>query len=809
MTSRLDVVPVSPLRRSPDPAAVFAPWTLARVAGLPADTCDLVSAETADLLERCEALAAELPTVGEPVANACYDLVPSLDDAPMLRRLALAVKRAAHKGSDLPNDAEDLTAHLPARVRGTFTLYRWKTAELARLREELTVSVASDSERARAWLIAQLKHDPFVRSLALAAPGWARHGLAKARTGRLDARNLRTLYSYVTRTALKTSPYAQLTTVALPGVASTEIRSYAGAAVAYTALHAVARDRELARLLRYRVAPHTARTPGGFLVHGHAEGLGHLPWMSASVAHDDAAPAWLFAADNEHDYHLGDLLTLLGGKDPWARYLRMLDSGWIFPVACWPGTDPLGSLLSVLEGTETDHPLTRHVRQVQRAARDVAGSTVTDRTAAVATVQQAQTEWRAMSGLRLWTPDLVYEDAATGFAVPDPLDAETGLELTSFAEDMRPHVFRSHLYDFLLEAFVSRFGRGGRCHDVFGFLAALTVEDRAAQPMAQAEARDREGTDSAGRAHLPVGITSAPPTTAVLVQVADTERGRFLVVNQLCDGVGGLVSRFTGVLGDRLSGALHEWFSALWPDVAHHEIVPSRACTTAQHTSAGLLPALTVPGDGMSARPGDLLLESTTLVHDPDRDVLELLGPDDRPVGLAYLGLVPTHLSVGLHRLLSALANPWVLPRGYGDRPFLTAPRDTTEVVALPRRTVGRTVVERASWLCPVDRLPLPRKGESESDMVLRANRWRREHGIPAEVFCRRVEDFTAKPLWTDLRSAVSLAVLRQELPEHGWVRVTEALPGSREHSLRSPSGQRLASEYAVGLRWPRPGATA
>ncbi|ONF71363.1 hypothetical protein [Amycolatopsis keratiniphila] len=797
----------SAVTMAPDTSAAFSPWTLARVGGLPTRTCALVGARTEKLLRRAEKLAEEQASIGASLAEVCYTLVPALDDTPALRRVALAVKRAAFRSATLPADADDLSDHLPPDARKLLAAYHRTTEETAESLRELASSVALDSARARATLVAQLDHEPFVRSLALAAPEWTRHGLSKAWEGELDNRNLRTLYSYVTRTAVKTSPYSRLTTVSMPGVAGTGSRSYSGAALAQLALRAAARDRELAPLLRYRVAAHTSTRPGGFVLLTEAEGQGPMSWSSPSTGHDAAAPAWLFQADNERDHTFAELRELMGGRDSWARYLRMLDSGWVHPVVCPPGTgDPLQGLTETLSAAE-GHPMPVRLHRLHRSITRLADAALPERTATITAAKEAQAEWRAASGIRMWTPDLVYEDAATGFGVPEPVDAEPGGELSAYASELRPHLFRSHLYDFLLEAFVSRFGRGGRCTDVFGFLAALTVEDRASLPLSQAFSRDRSRADATRRADLPVGRTSAPPSVAVLFQEADTEAGRVPVVNQLCDGVGGMVSRFTGVLGDPLSDALVEWFSALWPGIARYELVNSRACTTAQYTAAGRLPALIVPGEGMPARPGDLPLERTTLIHDADRGVLELLGPDGGPFGLAYLGLIPPHLSSGLPRLLTVLANPWVAPHEFGDRQQAGLRPGEPELVARPRKTVGRTVVERANWLCHADRLPLPVKGEPESETVLRAHRWRREHGIPAEVFCRRIDDFTAKPLWADLRSAVSLAVLRQELTGSVPVRITEALPGLGQHRLCGPSGESLACEYVVGLRWPRPEA--
>ena len=41
---------------------------------------------------------------------------------------------------------------------------------------------------------------------------------------------------------------------------------------------------------------------------------------------------------------------------------------------------------------------------------------------------------------------------------------------------VRPQLFRSHVYDMIVDAFVREFGAGGVCRDPLGFLMRLSVE---------------------------------------------------------------------------------------------------------------------------------------------------------------------------------------------------------------------------------------------------------------------------------------------------------------------------------------------
>jgi hypothetical protein len=464
-----------------------------------------------------------------------------------------------------------------------------------------------------------------------------------------------------------------------------------------------------------------------------------------------------------------------------------------------------------------------------RDLRDVAesGDAPRRRAAAVARTRELARGWAQKAGWERSEPSEVwYEDAVTGLRLPPVLDeAETAGELRRLGAAIRPRLFRSHLYDELVRRFVAEYGRGGVCDDVLGFAMRCGAETDRDPEMERAMGLDLAAREDPGeRAWLPVGPSSAPPSTAVLFQRIEGARGAGggdgaghprLVVNQFNPGTGGLLARFKELLGDGFAHALRSHVRRCWPHAEHHhELVLWTECSTAQAQSSGLLPPLTLPGE-LDA-PGALDLTRTRLVHDPREDTLTLLAPDGLPVAVAYTGLVPAHLFPKFARFLSVLADPWVNGSPLADyrMPF-QLPRDPERVVALERRTLGRTVTRRASWIVPVDQLPLPDREDAKDGgdvaAVAAADAFRRAHGMPRELFAYLLPAKAAgmspghdrKPLWISLDSAVSLDVLAHWItPDTVHLRLVEALPAHDQHPLRDEDGDRRAAEHAVLLHW-------
>ncbi|MYT15713.1 Lantibiotic dehydratase, C terminus [Streptomyces sp. SceaMP-e96] len=815
---------------------LVSPILLTRVAGLPSDILDLVAPETRKLLDELASVSTRLHTLAPALTQTLFELVPQLDTDVPLRRKVLAGKRSVNRLAPLPW-GDDVQRRLAEQLPpGRFALLgTWVriVEEREGLLEQLRAQLDEDRGRAVRALGATLEatedgESRFAESLALAAPDWIQHRDRKARS----AKKLKTLYSYVARAAVKTSPFSGLTTVGVAGTAGqNRARSRSSATMAYLALRRLAHDQSSAGLLRYRVAPIRSGTPtepDGLLLHSEVLIAEGVVWRHDRAVEADHALPSLVGLPPQVTF--AELLVALGGDRPFARFLRLLDTGLIHPVPPWrQGEDPFPAMAGLLDGDSPASPIAR--ADLQRA-HDLGSrarqENATDRIAAAAELQELTTSWNEHSDRSERKPSgLIYEDRETGLELPDLLSVpEVQADLTALGSQMRPHLFRSHLYDFLLDSFVTEFGTGGVCRDPLGFLMRLTVDRDANPPFEHALFADMTSRRNPGeRAWLPVGPTSAPPNTGVFFQLQaatqdDVRAGKYqLVVNQFGAGGGGLFSRFSKLFGNGFRRRLASHVERSWAGVRCRELVVWTDCNTVQAECGGLLPPLSLPGE-VGADEG-MTLDETVLAHDPDSHTLSLFDRVGDPIGLAYLGLIPQHLLQSYVRLLAVLADPWVNGSPHSDytltKAYELSVHCGNDVVALPRVTdgpQGRVVTRRASWIVPTGSVPRPVTGEpDETGLAVRLDAFRRIHGIPEEVFVHQLAGAgnafsmaaDRKPMWVSLASPLSVGVLHQWLsPETSHLRLVEALPQRSLHPQRDATGCPRATEHVALLSWPK-----
>ncbi|MFD9572202.1 hypothetical protein ACFWBI_20395 [Streptomyces sp. NPDC059982] len=788
------------------------------------------------------AIAAErLRALSPALVEVLFELVPQLDDDIPLRRRVLAGKRSVNRLDALPW-TEDVRRGLTRLLTpwSSTLLDDWEclVAEREQLLDQLREQLAEDRGHAARTLHQALDSAGdaasrreayrFAESLAIAAPDWIQHRDRRAHS----AKKLKTLYSYVARAALKTSPFSGLTTVGEGGAQGQgRARSRTSATMAYLALRRLSRDESTAGLLRYRVAPvrpGTPTEPNGLLLHSEVLNAEGIIWRhDRAVEADHALPS---LSGLPSYVTLPEIFAAVGGVRPFARFRRLLDAGLVHPEAPWNrGEDPFPALAGLLDDGYTVSPIAR--ADLLRAHLLGAGARQEDaggRVAVATELRKLTAGWNTHSDRSERKPSgLIYEDRETDLALPDPLNVpEVQADLTALGERMRPYLFRSHVYDFLLDSFVAEFGVGGVCRDPLAFLMRLTVDRDANPPLERALFADMASRRTPGdRAWLPVGPTSAPPNAGVFFQLeaasqVDVEAGRYqLVVNQFGAGDGGLFSRFGKLLGEGFRDRLAAHIERCWAGVRCRELVVWTDCNTVQSECGGLLPPLVLPGEvgGVDGA----TLDETVLAHHTASNTLSLFDRAGDPVGLAYLGLIPQHLLQSYVRLLAILADPWVNGSPYSDYTMTKAhelrPLCGDDVVALARVTdgpVGRVVTQRASWIVPATAVPRPESGESdETRLAVQLDAFRRAHGIPEEVFVHQLGGAgTAmgmaadrKPLWVSLASPLSVGVLHQWLsPETSHLRLVEALPERSLHPLRDALGRPRVTEHVALLAWPK-----
>ena len=811
----------------------IAPFAVHRVNGVSRDRLAIDLPRTCDLLVRLAGARQKIAGTAGPLSGALHDLVPALDGFQDLRRRVLALRRAVHNGRlrVIDDDVlDELGRWLTPAGAALMARHNAALKNMQALQERFEHAFGEETRAAGLSLRAMLDHPALAAGLAHASPDLLCH----LRAGPLapGSRAARGLLAYASRAAVKTSPFSRLTGIALDrapasgrsitAVAQQHVRAW---------LDRLARDEVCA--LAFEVEPdRSVRNIGGhpYLVESVDRTETELAWRSYTVADARLYADVLSPLARWPRMRVAEFLARLGGTDPFGRYLRLPDTGFVRVVVPWDYADeaPLLALARALEAAGAPRAVAaaRALRSLHvRAAalnRDVGRARVEAmrQLLDVAALPPAP-------GSRPENRPTVYEDAVSDVPVSLPA-APVQADLRELGSLVRPYIFRSHLYDQIISAFTGRFGRGGRCADPFAFLMEQAAHPEFNQRMAAALLSDRGIVGQASaRAWLPVSASSAPPATAVLYQISartgeDVAAGRYqLIVNQYNPGLGGLVARFRNLLDapaeqSGLTGQLHAWVASAFPGAEAREIALCADINSMQLDASGILPPYPWPGEAPCAR---------TPAH-PDGVELRHLAADDTllltdrrgiPVAPVYFGIVPAHLMAGVVRLMLCLADPWVNGAYHlacARNPWELLPPPGPGLHEMPRLTHGRLVLKRRTWRLAPAEFPQPAPGEGAPAYFMRMDEWRRAHALPEEVFLTLEQrgwpggdPADRKPSWLSFRSAhaVLAAAASRRLGQARALRLTEALPAAGGFWVRDADGAGRATEHVSFLQWERP----
>ncbi|MFE2305837.1 hypothetical protein [Streptomyces sp. NPDC059411] len=850
------------------PAAVF-PLLSTRVTALgPADLEPLAGPALTEALTALRTGREAAAEAADALSDVLYALVPTLDENPAVRRAALRLRRDTRHARGGPRTAEAAAAVRPALdAAGQAVLTSWTGAakRFAAAADHAERLVEADARAAGSWMLGLLRRPDLAAGLALASPAFTRELLRAdpAKPPAPGSRLARSALSYLTRTAIKTSPFGSLVTLGLASLGPAPVPVPAPAAgpapaadtvsprhLAVELLRAFAADPDLSDAVELRVNPSLHRLAGTWQVLlpqyvNHA-----LPYHSDLLATADLyAPFLAPAGDGSGpaDDRSGPPALWSGHGTPGerARARRWAAMGLLLPDVPWQphdrhclaaladrtGTPPgpqgprIAGALAVLADTERALPAADAATRLRLdgRARDAAADVFT-------ALGTPQPHWLASA------PLFHQNVPATDTPVPVLPAAEIEHDLRALGRRVRAQTFRSALYDVLTAHFTGRYGTGGTCHDLYDFLYSFCRREDHHRLVARAAEADRAGTGTP-RVPVPAGTVGAAAVT-VFHQLAATDaaalaRGEYLMaVNRVSPGAGGLLARWGAVpgTGEAIREPLRRWIGDLYPGCVVLQLTAGGDYSTLQAPAGPLFPYLRWPSDlrasataakrgphgGPYDGPGDgpgpgLDLTDLVLSHDPASDTLQLYDRHGASVALPYLGVMPPHVLSGPVRVLATLSQPW-------NTRYLTngerLPHDPTRpppagVTATARAREGRLVTARASWRLPGAALPRPQTGEGTAAFLDRLDGWRREHGIPQQCFVRAEGTRGAlpeKPFWTHLGSPHAVASLLKTLgPDAAAVEFTELLPGPGTHWLTDTGGRPRAVELAALLRLDQP----
>lgn len=835
------------MTRSSSPVQVF-PILLSRVSGTsPTHLLGLRASGTALILARVRAIEHEMEGLAASLDRALFRLVPELADDAAFRRAVLRLKRDVHNAR-APSCAPPILDRVEQRAgRDAAAIAHWREAVAQRQHALDRGRHLLDDEAAAtgALLRRVLSTDPLARGLALASPTFvidltSDPGADAGPCTRLG----RTCVSYLARAATKTSPFSTLTTVGLVTLDDTmpAVRPAAGPrrvtvasrALFHLLLHACARHPELAPALILEVNRGLLDHDGRLfaLLPRYTCEAGFF-WRHEEVL--DASPLIpvLDALRHRPTGTYAEYLALLGGGDAAARLARLVELQLVRPVAPWhrDETSVLGPLANALGAIEGDEPgrVAGALRELSALVDEVGAASGPDRPAALRRLKDASVTELNRLGQRppAWLEqcDLVHEDVAHG-AAPEELGAHVRADLLELAQIIRPRIFRTALYDLLVEHFLERYGAGS-VGGLLDFLYSFLGRDDADTRMRAALMHDQWRLDG-----KPVGAGPAAPgdggsagharaSASVVFQLAATDanavrRGSYrLVVNQYSAGLGALVAGWVRTIDDGaplLREALRRWLEGLVFPGRPHEVAVCADWSGLQQRCVGLLPPLHWPSELATAdRDVGLHASELRVAHDRASGTLGIVDPGHEPIVPVYLGVVPQYLVLGPLRLLLTLGNPWLIgsPTTSSIRPFGPSATEPREVEHSPRASIGRLVLSRTSWRVPVREFPRHEPREALFDFMRRAHDWRSENRIPTEVFLTVERPSTSwqprqrKPVWVSFESPHAL-VSAGHLVDRDSVAVhlAEALPGLGEHWLHGQDGLPRASEFVALISW-------
>lgn len=862
------------------------PFALLRSGGLPVSCANLSSGQALAHLRAERTLAAELSTRSSLVCDALANHVPEMfarDQA--LGRALVQLKRDLFNGRLPEPRAQRTMALLPPPLGEEITAF----VDLIVKRRELVDSWeqvhAEELEDGLRRADAALAHPNLREGLAITNPALFRKLLdptARARLSRKDLRNARfSAARYVLRSARKTSPLASLGVVALAGLDG-------AAPLGQMPLAELPSDFERRR------APRLAAVQYVFdqlLRFWPAIGDAAPIVLNGSLSLSATGASWITIDPNDppqaqsratritrnrSDGSLvkllaailgtaaartaGELRVLLAerlGSDGTSRAETLLAGAWRHGLilADLPDRDDFErwwpAACGCLKPEQRDAMLQSLGAFVGASASSWDGEAAT---VSPQDVERCFAHVLDTAGLDVPASAfgaLVFDDCvvpAGRVALPASVFDEIGPDLVAYLRIARllsadaplPRMRRT-----LTRAFVSRFGSGGRCTDVPGFLEAMAavidfetgnlvspsgevVPARDSADEAVMRLRDALVESLASpvgeapvvnvdpelfeqfRARMPLHLRRQALSASAFGHIMTGPSGPQFILNRLYPGTGRMTSRFLSD-ADGSAAKVEAYLRRATPSSRLLELPGAFGFNASLHPRLAR-EALRMPPFPPAHGRASVDLAELVLRHDPEHDDLLFCDANGNEADIAYLGLVAPPWLPRWHQLLYAMS--FGGDRADGLWPFLLRRLGTgQECVSLPRMQVGALVFVRATTA--VRRSVLPATDLTPSTFFRYLQGWAETQKLSRNLFFQlsripgagsghtrpgRADAIGApsKPMPLDLDCPLSVALFQRSLARSDLgVVLAEALPGPGDASF-TRDGEAVATEVCV-----------
>ncbi|HYJ32569.1 MAG TPA: lantibiotic dehydratase [Candidatus Binatia bacterium] len=831
-----------------------APLLIVRVAGLPFEALaplrgEEASAAAGALLDGLESRAADAERLSALLYEAAgAGVAPELAGA---RGAVLRLRRAIHHGralseGDLAKAAPLLSAELGSRMRA----HRDAACAVERARAEYAAAYARCEAGGRA-AIAAAARDPFVRAgLRLAARELLGRADALAGSwGQRERHAASKVLAYLGRFAAKTSPNGLFcaTGIGRLGDAPAGVRDGRAVARLDFALH-VGEARTITACLAVSPGAAAAIFPRANPTL-RREGDRWTLWRPASPRREnddevrleikDHPVLRMFLEEATGRIPAGRVIETVSarvGQDTAPFYAKLVERGVLIAEVeiPWSERRPLRALAARCPGAPWAGELLAIEAEVDALAQAPI-SEIPARIDRVASRLEALPHARPLSG-----DDLVRCDAATGFEASLPAALLAGLERllplyarfygAIYPERLTRETFAARflkryppdapipVLDFYhglfepaaqapLSAFVSAAsGRSDSPRREAAGRAFERARDFFAERARRAEAAgadevllsEADWIEIAGDAPEPRFSCAALFQVAAPSAASAADRAARVCLNALFPGAGLSVARLAHLHRPAVEGeenpivrVLEEgWARRARPGSAFAEVTFMHGGRTA---NAGLRPPLfpleiELPGDRATEGREAIPLADLTATWDSaaGRFHLRSVSRGIEIVPVISSGINPE----GFVSFLTMVGGQDLQPLG------LLPGFDHPEVRRWPRFRFENVILFRRRWAFEASELP---GGTTAEERFLETQRWRRAHGLPADLFVHT--DAEPKPFYANLDAPLFVDLMRRSFPRAARVHVTEMLPGPADLWMAgTPSGGRHATEFLAHI---------
>lgn len=636
-------------------------------------------------------------------------------------------------------------------------------------------------------------------AIALFSPSYYR-SLGQSGEDEMDSHIVRSGFKYLVRAALKPSPFGTLARVGVPGSVDSRIVSRVPVHALHAIVIALSTTAEFAPRFSYRRAE---VHDGTVFLRRWREVRPGFAWPRESPIALDDVRSDITQLDLWTRGSWRSLMTSTGASED--RLLRWIHMGIVEVVPPWEETSaesPLVRLCRILDQDPKGVRLASLLRELDREVSALPSAGPPERAQIADEIARVERSIVHELGGAVSVRNSVSEDASF------PLDGRSeAVSARSLFDPCRSHIFRSHAYQVVVDAFIAAHGIGGSAPNAREFFQQCARDSTTQGSILTARGEDALCTTESvptALTHAKVGRTTAPPTVGVLYQIASSEEESLCVANQFADGLGGLAARYGELDRNDATGiraGIRAWIQEVFGSGVHvREFVPGAEGNSAQYLSKGLLPG--IRWRAAEAVAGEISFDDLVLMHDPGSDTLDFYH-QDRLCAPVYTGLLPAWQLAGAQEIACLIMNPWVDrgPTSVASHPLLRV-QLAQEHPHIPRRQVGALVSTRETWHVRSEEFPSRSRHVSDAHFLLGVERWRRGMGLPVEAFYLPLSTASeasgfAKPFWVHFQSIVALEVLEVEARGSDYLRFQEVLPARRPDVP--------TTEYLSFLRWERP----